>query len=98
VIAVRVEQRDQYVCILISDQGIGIRESARERIFQPYYRSLDGARAAEGIGIGLSIVQEIVILHGGTVELIRTGSEGSTFLVSLPRPIPDLVDHSPPAA
>jgi signal transduction histidine kinase len=44
------------------------------------------------MGIGLYVVREIVTLHGGTVELTRTTSEGSTFTVYLPRHVRGLAD------
>lgn len=93
VISVTIEQRDQQVCIGVSDPGIGIPETARDQLFQRYYRADNGsALQVGGMGIGLYIVREIVTLHEGSVELTRSGETGSTFTVCLPRLIPPVQD------
>jgi signal transduction histidine kinase len=91
-IVVSVAQHDQHIGITVADQGIGIPEAARDQIFQRYYRADNGAQSASGMGIGLYVVQEIVTLHGGAVDLTRTTSKGSTFTVYLPRRVPSLAD------
>ncbi|MGV3493083.1 MAG: ATP-binding protein [Ramlibacter sp.] len=72
------------VCIDIEDQGPGIAEADRERVFEPFYR---GERqpedAVRGSGIGLSIVQEYVAAHGGRVHLLPS-AEGGHFRIELP--------------
>lgn len=72
------------VCIDIRDQGPGVAEADRERIFEPFFR---GERqpedAVRGTGIGLSIVQEYVAAHGGRVRLLADG-EGGHFQIELP--------------
>jgi signal transduction histidine kinase len=85
-IRVTVEACDHQACIAVSDQGIGIPDSARDQVFQRYYRAgnIDPQRM-NGMGIGLYVVQEIVSLHAGTVQLTSNGSSGSTFTVCLPR-------------
>ena len=71
--------------VIIRDSGIGIPAAALPRVFERYYRVLDGAASLQpGMGIGLSVVKEIVALHGGTVSVESTEGEGSTFTVSLP--------------
>jgi CheY-like chemotaxis protein len=69
----------------IADTGIGIAEQDQERVFERFHR-VEGAigRTHEGSGIGLSLVQELVRLHGGTVEVRSVLGEGSTFTVSVP--------------
>jgi signal transduction histidine kinase len=91
-IVVSVAQRDAHIGITVADQGIGIPEAARDYIFQRYFRADNGVESASGMGIGLYVVQEIVALHGGTVELTRATSEGSTFMICLPQSIAGLVD------
>jgi len=72
------------VCIDVRDQGPGIAAADRARVFEPFYR---GERqpegAVRGTGIGLSIVQEYIAAHGGTVRLV-TDSEAGHFRIELP--------------
>jgi signal transduction histidine kinase len=85
VIGVCVEQRNQEAILTISDQGIGIPEEARAQLFERFYRASNlDPRRMQGTGIGLSIVSEIVALHGGVVEVDSAEGQGSTFIVRLP--------------
>jgi len=72
--------------ICVTDQGIGIAESERDRIFERFYR-IDPARsrATGGTGLGLAIVKNIVSNHLGTVWVWSSVGSGSTFTVRLPR-------------
>ncbi|HYF41724.1 MAG TPA: ATP-binding protein [Ramlibacter sp.] len=72
------------VCIDIADQGPGVSERDRERIFEPFYRGEHQPEGAvRGTGIGLSIVQEYIAAHGGRVTLLSDGS-GAHFRIELP--------------
>ena len=85
VITVTVDCDATQARVIIRDSGIGIPAAALPRVFERYYRVLDGAASLQpGMGIGLSVVKEIVALHGGTVSVESTEGEGSTFTVSLP--------------
>ena len=85
VITVCVEQRNAKAVLTISDQGIGIPEAARAQLFERFYRASNlDRRRVQGTGIGLSIVSEIVALHGGVVEVDSAEGHGSTFTVRLP--------------
>jgi two-component system, NtrC family, sensor histidine kinase GlrK len=71
-------------CIDIIDQGAGVAEADRARIFEPFYRGErqpDGA--ARGTGIGLSIVHEYIVAHGGRIQLLDTPA-GAHFRIELP--------------
>jgi signal transduction histidine kinase len=74
----------------VADQGIGIPAAEQERIFERFYQSDRRlARTYEGCGLGLSIVQSVVRLHGGTITVKSTPGRGSTFTMRLP-PAPSL--------
>ncbi|WP_091229851.1 sensor histidine kinase [Fontibacillus panacisegetis] len=78
-----VEEGD-YVCITIKDKGRGIAPEDHELIFERFYR-VDGGRSGEGLGIGLSIVKEIVESHQGHIRLISTPHVETLFMVRLPK-------------
>lgn len=71
--------------ILVDDDGPGIPEEERERIFEPFYR-LDRSRdrATGGFGLGLSIARKAVMLHGGILRVERSPLGGARFAISLP--------------
>jgi two-component system, OmpR family, phosphate regulon sensor histidine kinase PhoR len=72
--------------ISVVDNGLGIPEEHRERIFERFYRvDKDRSRAIGGTGLGLAIVKHIVQAHKGTVEVFETPGGGSTFRVTLQR-------------
>jgi two-component system OmpR family sensor kinase len=84
-IAVAAGRIGGQVTIAVEDDGPGIPDEERERIFEPFYR-LDRSRdrATGGFGLGLSIVRKAVLLHGGSVHVERSGLGGARFVVSLP--------------
>jgi signal transduction histidine kinase len=55
------------------------------RVFEPFQSNRDSRSRAGGLGLGLYIVQQIVLAHGGSVEVQSTPSEGTSFHVMLPR-------------
>ncbi|WP_093787942.1 sensor histidine kinase [Actinacidiphila guanduensis] len=71
--------------ISVTDQGIGISEKDRERVFERFYR-VDPARsrATGGTGLGLSIVKHVAASHGGEVTVWSAEGQGSTFTLRLP--------------
>ena len=73
------------VTVTVEDRGPGIPEVERERIWEPYYRSLnDQNKSVGGTGIGLSVVGELVRLHGGRVGVTDREGGGSRFAIDLP--------------
>lgn len=69
--------------VTVADTGKGMATEDRERIFQEFTR-LSGAQGEEGFGLGLSIVNKLVILLEGTIDVQSTLGEGSCFTVVLP--------------
>jgi len=75
---------EQQISVRITDQGEGIPAADHERIFERFTR-LDQHRP--GAGLGLPIARWMAEAHGGTLELDSSSSEGSVFLVTLPRAV-----------
>ena len=69
-VKMKVTEVSDKVMITIDDDGPGIPEKERERVLRPFYR-LDKSRSCSGsVGLGLSIVQDIVNSHGGQIDLL----------------------------
>ena len=67
----------------ITDSGIGIDENDLKNIFEMFYRGTN-SRREEGMGIGLSVVKNIIDTHGWKIEVESKKSEGTTFTISIP--------------
>lgn len=82
----RVVVEDQtWIEVQVTDRGIGIKPEDLDRIFERFYRVDYGrSRAHGGTGLGLSIVRHIAEVHGGSVTVVSTLGEGSTFTLRLP--------------
>jgi PAS domain S-box-containing protein len=97
-VQVRVERVDSHVEIVVSDTGIGIRPDFLPYVFERFRQADAGTtRKTGGLGLGLSIVRQIVEMHGGSVHVASEGEgRGSTFRVRLPLMIvhPDSVRES----
>lgn len=68
-----------FVVFHVEDQGPGIPEEARQRLFDPFYTT-----RAEGSGLGLAIVKQVADAHGGWVEVDSTPGRGSRFSLYIP--------------
>ena len=86
-VTIRLHQDSDTVNLSVEDTGIGIPEEDQLNIFTRFYR-VDKARsrASGGSGLGLSIVHDAVIAHGGSIRVGNNKPQGSVFIVSLPRP------------
>jgi len=82
-VIVDVSTNGRYVDIRVTDAGDGIPERDRARIFERFVQ-LDPARRSEGAGLGLPIARWIAEIHGGSLDLIQSGTGGSTFRILLP--------------
>lgn len=69
----------------ISDTGIGISPEYQKKIFEPFFRvDKSRSRAMGGAGLGLALVSEIALQHGGQVKVLESGNKGSTIALILP--------------
>jgi signal transduction histidine kinase len=84
-VAVSLAEEGGRVVLAVDDDGPGIAPQDRARVFDRFVR-LDEARArdAGGVGLGLAIVSDVVVLHGGTVHVERAPLGGARFVVDLP--------------
>ena len=84
-ITIRIFKQDaMHWGIQVSDTGIGITESAKEEIFEPFRKGGQSVSGDHGSGLGLSIVREIVARMDGKIELVSDLGIGSTFTIILP--------------
>uniref|UniRef100_UPI003A8FC7BA hybrid sensor histidine kinase/response regulator n=1 Tax=Bacteroides sp. TaxID=29523 RepID=UPI003A8FC7BA len=74
--------------LIVEDTGTGMTEEEQQRVFGAFER-LSNAAAKDGFGLGLSIVQRIVAMLGGTIRLESEKRKGSRFTVEIPMPIVD---------
>jgi two-component system sensor histidine kinase BaeS len=84
-ITVEAFAQDEGVAIVVSDTGIGVAPSEQDRIFEPFYRSHRDKRFPQGMGLGLSIALDLVLAHGGRLEVESEPSKGSRFTIWLPQ-------------
>jgi signal transduction histidine kinase len=73
------DRTDPVVKISVSDNGPGIPEAIREKVFQPFFSTKE-----EGTGLGLSIAVRIIEEHGGKLDIISKEGEGTSFIIILP--------------
>jgi len=89
-VSVDVQTRKDSFEIRVTDQGTGVPESIRGRVFDPFVSS----GKPNGTGLGLAIVSKIVGDHGGSVNVERTSESGTVMLVTLPRVANVVPSHS----
>ena len=78
-VVVELSVDNDQVHLSVIDDGPGIPDAARARIFEPFFSTKEG-----GTGLGMSIVHSLVSLHGGSIDL-DTGPRGTRFEVTIPR-------------
>ncbi len=97
-ISLTAKNSDHQTTIYVTDQGIGIPQHELDAIFKPFHKLDSGdRRTTGGIGLGLSLAREIVILHGGQILVASIPGQGSRFTILLPLPgdnTPDVQDDA----
>ena len=83
-IEIKLSEKDDTLYMMVIDKGRGIPLLEQEYVFKRFYR-IDASRKGEGLGIGLSIVQEIISLHDGSITLTSVPFEKTVFEIRLPK-------------
>jgi signal transduction histidine kinase len=78
-ITIQVQVQNREVCIQVMDNGVGIPEELRERIFTPNFTT-----KTTGMGLGLAMVKQIVDSHGGRISFDTAINQGTQFEIRLP--------------
>jgi signal transduction histidine kinase len=87
-IIIKALLENENLIIQIIDQGIGIDEKNFESIFDRFTRSKNiGTAGEKPVGLGLSIVKQIVEKHGGTIHFTSEKNVGTTFIVTIPKTV-----------
>ncbi|HEX9889667.1 MAG TPA: ATP-binding protein, partial [Nitriliruptorales bacterium] len=82
-VRVELERLDDGVSLIVEDDGQGIAHADRDRVFQ-LFTQLDHDNPSPGTGVGLSLVERFVALHGGKVQLTESAAGGCRFEIRLP--------------
>ena len=80
VVVVAARRDGEHAILEVRDDGPGVPEAARERVFDPYFTTRD-----EGTGLGLAIVKKVVLEHGGTISCGESAEGGALFRIRLPQ-------------
>lgn len=83
-ISVEADAEDGAAWIRVSDTGPGIAPEEQVRIFTPFYRGPQAGRFSQGMGLGLSIARDLVVAHGGRLEVESIPGRGSRFTMWVP--------------
>ncbi len=78
-VRILLQNQEDKIYLKISDEGPGISEKNREKIFEPYFTT-----KKEGTGVGLAHAKKIITAHGGEIYVEPNNEQGSTFIISLP--------------
>ena len=84
-IRVSLERGNGFARVAVEDEGAGVPEQDRERVFERFVRLRNGSNGGtEGAGLGLALVQELAALHGGRARVESAPAGGARFVVELP--------------
>jgi signal transduction histidine kinase len=81
---IQLRSSEGILLLSVRDQGIGIPEEDRERLFEPFHRARNVGQIS-GTGLGLAIVKQAVEAHGGRIEYESHVGEGTIFTLRIPR-------------
>ncbi len=83
-VSVEIKEKNGFANVIISDTGSGISKDYWEEIFEPFFR-VDKSRSREmgGAGLGLALVKEIALQHGGNVQVVKSSKDGTQIELTL---------------
>jgi two-component system sensor histidine kinase BaeS len=84
-VSIEIESDPAAALIHVTDTGPGIPLDDQAHLFEPFYRSHTARRFPQGMGLGLTIARDLVVAHGGCLEVTSTLGHGSRFTIWLPR-------------
>jgi two-component system osmolarity sensor histidine kinase EnvZ len=85
VLDIAAKTRDKWILIRVRDHGIGVSEAQLDNLTKPFYRGEAARTAANGAGLGLAIVEKIVLRMGGTFVLSNAPGSGLVANIKLQR-------------
>jgi signal transduction histidine kinase len=86
-VTLRLQERDEFVGIMVQDTGMGLSPEQQSQLFQKFYRTPDAqARGIKGTGLGLYLVKQLVEALAGDIAVQSEQDVGTTFTVTLPKP------------
>lgn len=83
-VEVRARVEGERFVLTVSDRGCGVPEADLDAIFEPFYRSANGQRTADGFGLGLAIARRAVEIHRGSIRACNRPDGGLTMEIVLP--------------
>jgi two-component system phosphate regulon sensor histidine kinase PhoR len=85
IIEIKTALEDGYATIVIKDNGIGIKEEDRKKIFDRFYRVTEGElHTTKGFGLGLNFVKKVIDAHNGRITVNSEPGRGSSFIIKIP--------------
>jgi signal transduction histidine kinase len=96
-VQIKVFARNDWVCLQVIDQGIGIPPDEQQRLFDPFFRA-SNVDTQPGTGLGLAIAKLAVDLHGGQITVSSTPNQGSRFTIWFPQPASSFSQQTYPPA
>ncbi len=87
-VSIEIESDPVAALIHITDTGPGIAAEDQAHLFEPFYRGQTARRFPQGMGLGLTIARDLVMAHGGHLEVMSSVGQGSRFTIWLPRNSP----------
>ena len=83
-IVVNISKKSNYIQILFSDNGPGIPEENRKKIFEPFFSTKDPTSGNGGEGLGLFVVWNILKMYNGTIQVNHKFEKGAQFVIKIP--------------
>jgi signal transduction histidine kinase len=84
-VTIKIRRQQEFAAIVVSDNGVGIDKKDMDLLFQKFSRIPNElSRQTAGSGVGLYIAQQLVEMHGGSIEVTSAAGKGTTFTILLP--------------